>query len=220
MAPEQFDSPDVDGRADLYALGLIGYVLLTGTHPRSGTCDATLRQSAQSTDPAPPSTLCPDTPPQLDRAVTKLLARDPLGRFQTAADLIAALDKVAMVTRCLACGARVRQRSSCVGCGRPFSRSAYVLEFTQGAAAGQRFISPEGAFEIGRAQLCQRDDRISRRQLAVLSDGGLWIQDAGGVNPTHLNGARIQGTVQVPVSARIAIADNLAVVRRDDCRHP
>ena len=86
MAPEQaVGDPSVDHRADLYALGVMGYELLTGRLPFTGQNVAALVK-AVLTQPAPSvvSSL-PDCPPRLVSLIDSLLAKDPSARPPSAA---------------------------------------------------------------------------------------------------------------------------------------
>lgn len=91
MAPEQAAGGAVDGRADLYALGLVGWEMLAGAAPFTGDAQAVL--TAHLTKPAPPLTdIRPELPLSLTRAIARTLEKDPAARFATAAELRDALD--------------------------------------------------------------------------------------------------------------------------------
>jgi dienelactone hydrolase len=96
MAPEQAAAdPTADHRVDVYALGVLGYELLTGHTPFSGSPQAVL--AAQITQRAEPvRAIRPEVPPALAAIVMKCLEKNPADRFQSAADLGVALD--ALVT--------------------------------------------------------------------------------------------------------------------------
>jgi serine/threonine-protein kinase len=92
MAPEQaLGSDDVDVRADLYSLGCTLYWLLTGQVPFPG---GTLGQKIArhlNQEPAPVVRLRPEVPPAVSSVVSKLMAKRPEDRFQTAAGVAAVL---------------------------------------------------------------------------------------------------------------------------------
>lgn len=87
LAPEYVRGEPIDRRADIFALGILLYELLTGHRLfKRFTVAATVR--AIVTDPiTPPSRLRPDVSPALESVCLRALARDPGARFATAADL-------------------------------------------------------------------------------------------------------------------------------------
>lgn len=95
VAPEQAENPRAaDTRSDLYSLGGAMYFCLTGEVPFPGkTLAAKLRK--QLTEP-PPSAAAKrsDVPVAVDAAIRKLMALDPADRYQTPAELMAALDEI------------------------------------------------------------------------------------------------------------------------------
>ncbi len=91
MAPEQImAAKEVDHRADIYALGIVLYEMLTGQRPFQGSPGQVLFAHLQQ--PAPdPRDLNPTVPRPLAKAVTQALAKKPDERFQTAGDFAAEL---------------------------------------------------------------------------------------------------------------------------------
>ena len=91
MSPEQAASGPVDGRSDIYSLGVVGYVAVSGRLPfdSSNLHALMVRQATE----APPSVMraAPGLPPALGAAIDRCLARDPAGRFTDGEALAAAL---------------------------------------------------------------------------------------------------------------------------------
>src|ERR1051326_1436463 len=92
MSPEQaMAEPRIDGRADTYALGCVLYEMLAGHPPFLGTTAQEIL-ARHTLDPVPPlRTVRPELPAELDRAVSKALAKAPADRFPSAAAFSAAL---------------------------------------------------------------------------------------------------------------------------------
>ncbi len=94
MAPEQAAAdPDIDHRADIYSVGVLAYEMLSGRPPFVGTPQSVL--SAQiALAPPPLVQLKPDVPPAIAQIVMKCLEKDPAKRFQTADELLSAIESL------------------------------------------------------------------------------------------------------------------------------
>ena len=91
MAPEQVMDQTVDGRADVYALGVVLHELIAGVPPFSGPSAKQVLAQALTSEPSSLSAVRPDVPPHVAAAVRKALSRDSNDRFATASDFAAAL---------------------------------------------------------------------------------------------------------------------------------
>ncbi len=93
MSPEQCSGDkEVDGRSDLYSLGVVAYQMLCGSLPFSGANTAMLLVKQLSETPVPLRQRCPSVPEGVAAAVMRLLAKEPSGRFPDANAFLAALD--------------------------------------------------------------------------------------------------------------------------------
>jgi serine/threonine protein kinase len=136
MSPEQLDRRELDRRADVFALGVTLHELLTGQRLFGIGNDHQTLVRLQTLVVEPPSTVNPDVPAALDVIVLRAIQRDPNQRYQSAAEMLAALDALGAVTAsrtqllsylgtmapdvfthaCDECGAKIAWGASCVSC--------------------------------------------------------------------------------------------------------
>ena len=94
MAPEQaMGQGEIDGRADIYALGILGYEMLAGHPPFSGTPQQVLSAHVMET-PKDIREVRPGTPAVLADVVMRCLAKDPADRWQRADEVVQQLEAV------------------------------------------------------------------------------------------------------------------------------
>ena len=89
MSPEQArgERNQLDGRSDVYAVGIILYEVLTGLRPFSATSSQTILHRILSEDPKPPGKHNPSVPPELEAICLKAIEKSPDRRFATAAEM-------------------------------------------------------------------------------------------------------------------------------------
>lgn len=93
MAPEQaLESQTVDGRADLYSLGVMLYRMITGRLPFSGTTPQLLHAHVYDRSPAPSAAV--KLSPTLDALILRLMAKNPNDRYQTGAMVAQTLSRL------------------------------------------------------------------------------------------------------------------------------
>ena len=93
MAPEQAaGDPEIDGRADIYSLGVTAYEMLSGAAPFAHLSPREMLTARLTLPPQPLSTVRKDVPAGLERLIARCLAIDPADRPQTAAELVDALE--------------------------------------------------------------------------------------------------------------------------------
>jgi predicted ATPase len=93
MAPEQARGETVDAAADIFALGLVLYELVTGQHPFPADSEHGVLQAIVRDTPVPPARLNPEVPPGLGALIQRMLDKDP-HRRPAAAEVAAALAAV------------------------------------------------------------------------------------------------------------------------------
>jgi len=84
MSPEQASGDALDGRSDLFSLGAVLYLLLTGRTAFEGDSVAATISRVLFRDPAPASTIVPGLPPAMDRVLARVLAKKPDERYPDA----------------------------------------------------------------------------------------------------------------------------------------
>jgi eukaryotic-like serine/threonine-protein kinase len=95
MSPEQVRCEPIDGRSDLYSVGVSLYETITGQRPYVSDNNFEIMQAHLQTPPTAPIELKPDIPVALSELILMAMAKDPAQRFQTADALRAALMSVA-----------------------------------------------------------------------------------------------------------------------------
>lgn len=199
MSPEQARGEVIDRRTDLFALGVILYLLTTGRHPYRGeTPLETLRRICSNEPVVAPDQLVRGYPPALAAVVMKAIARDQHARFATADELLQALEGAApragegAVARFLQqiCGARGTDRQTAIRDALLLVEGREASELTPGS---EREYSSLRAVSVGRESSRARHaavaveppptpdpQRGSRRQKAVLA-GVLGVIAFGGL---------------------------------------
>ena len=181
ISPEQAAgkrSDEIDGRADLYSLGVALYEMLTGQLPfRADTPMGFLMQHLQAEVP-PPRTVRPDLniPESASRLLAKLLEKDPDKRFQTAEEMIAAIENPsampATATRTVTAGvpaARTTAATAAAAATAVATMPARAVEAKSSGGAGKwiataviAVVLVGGYLAIGRrAQPARRETRMA-----------------------------------------------------------
>lgn len=82
MSPEQLNGEIVDGRSDLFSLGVVLYTILTGYRPFQGNSALTVSYKVVNRAPIPATVLETELPPELDYIISRAMAKDPAQRYQ------------------------------------------------------------------------------------------------------------------------------------------
>ena len=88
MSPEQLNGDMVDGRSDLFSLGVILYTVVTGHRPFQGNSALTVSYRVVNRDPIPATLLDTELPPGLDYIITRAMAKDPRDRYQRGMEMV------------------------------------------------------------------------------------------------------------------------------------
>ncbi len=121
MSPEQVEGKEVDGRSDIFSLGAVLYEMVTGKRAFEGKSQLSVASAILEKEPEPISAAKPMTPPALDHAIKKCLAKLPDERWQSASDLASELQWIGE-TGSQAVGAAPRGQS-----GKTKERIAWLI---------------------------------------------------------------------------------------------
>jgi serine/threonine protein kinase len=97
MSPEQVHGKPTDGRSDLYSVGISLYEMVTGERPFKSNSDFAVMLAQVNEQPRPPIELMPTLAPELNAIILKAIEKDPVARFQSAAEFKQALLKLPAV---------------------------------------------------------------------------------------------------------------------------
>jgi eukaryotic-like serine/threonine-protein kinase len=185
MSPEQARGEEVDHRTDLWSLGVVLYEMVAGRRPFRGEHEQAVLYALLNEQPKPLTELRPDTPPELERIVLGLLAKDPGDRYPTIEGPLGdlrALRNETMTTTVR----RPAERHAPSGV-RPWMW-AVGLVAVAAIAAGALFLSGEGArggqaSPPAAASFTRLTDQEGSESFPSLSPDGkflLYVKSAGG----------------------------------------
>ncbi len=158
LAPEQALGKEIDGRADLYALGVLLYELTTGQLPFVGSDPVAVISQHLHAPVVPPRARNAEIPPVLDALITRLLSKDPEARPASAAEVLDILngpdilDKEAMPAQELSVLERI-ERGRMVGRERELQQAREL--WTRALSGQGQLLLVSGESGIGKTRLVQ-----------------------------------------------------------------
>ena len=127
MSPEQIRGEKVDGRSDIWAVGVMMYEILTYTKPYMGGNITAVMFAIVSQEPKSIRDLRPDLPPELDDVVRRIFKKEPGERYQNMEELLGELEPVARKMQSESVGQLVAQGESMLKSG-DFQRAKELLK--------------------------------------------------------------------------------------------
>ena len=94
MSPEQLNGEAVDGRSDLFSLGVVLYTVLTGYRPFQGNSALTISFKVVNHEPIPATVLDTELPQGLDHIIARAMAKDPAERYQRGMEMVQDIQKL------------------------------------------------------------------------------------------------------------------------------
>lgn len=191
MSFEQAKGHTIDGRSDLYSLGVVLYEMVTGRCPFVAENPLAVVDKHIQERPVPPSRINPNVPPQIERAIMRALEKNRDQRFRAAEEMARALGyaspmhhgEAAPAQASLAQAAPVAYPSALPAASGPLR-----LVRSDGVVIQ---LNPDVTL-LSRRQVNSADMLISRDHARVVYQGQhYWIEDVGSANGTFVNELRI-----------------------------
>ncbi len=190
MSPEQFEGKSVDGRSDIYSLGVTFYFLLTKAKPYKGENTVQIIYSILTQEPQPVTELAPDIPEEVWRIIRKMIAKDLGERYANFRDVRKDLLAFQQATEarkmnCPACRAvNIRGRRFCSQCGA--SLVVRCAHCGKEEPAGTRHCSGCGANVENLVKIRENMDRGEKlRGLGDLKKALGFYKEVLKIDPEH-----------------------------------
>lgn len=151
MSPEQASGSPLDGRSDLYSLGVVGFQILSGVRPFEAA-EAMAIMAQHVTRAAPPlSTVAPDQPRALSEVIDRCLRKSPSERYQTGEELADALEQALVASTALVTSG---DKGEVVDTGRARAiwMRAAQLQAEAGTRLTERYRGEPGGEDVTQSQ--------------------------------------------------------------------
>jgi tRNA A-37 threonylcarbamoyl transferase component Bud32 len=204
MSPEQLNGDAVDGRTDLFSLGVVLYTVLTGYRPFQGNSAVTVSFKVVNRDPIRATLLDTELPEGLDYIIDRAMAKDPAERYQRGMEMVLDIQE-------LRAGREPWSKAKLPGSAAANKNVGQAANGRAKPSLGQPRIAAELIASAGALSLRQAlSARIKRKSLAwrfafagllVLGSGfGLWVVAFGpkGIAPAATEPAPISAVAAQP----------------------
>lgn len=206
MSPEQCQGDDLDGRSDLYSLGVVLYELATNRAPFSfKSLSEALTTHLKEEMPVPASELRPDIPPLLDVILNRLLSKDPEDRFptgeKTANILRSALVSLDSAPTRVLKQETVQDMALAMAADNAPEGYHLLIQAEEHTPSYMPLVQP--VVTIGRGpdnDMVLPTDGVSRHHARLQATQTGWsVVDLGGVNGTFIDGRRLRPNEITPL---------------------
>jgi tRNA A-37 threonylcarbamoyl transferase component Bud32 len=227
MSPEQVTGEELDGRTDLFSLGVVMYEALTGHAPFTGKTTAVIFSAILTRAPVAPVVFNPDLPLRLQEAINNCLEKDRELRYQDAAGLRADLRRIKRDLESGRSGVFSVSGPMALGQGAQPTGQARVTTGPTPSAPAEQPIAPVPAPDSRRSYVVVA---ATVAVAAALATGAfLWVRSAGRTtpsqatdvasSPTFIRGRLALATASIESKdyrAALAYADEVLRVSPDD----
>ncbi|MCB8983948.1 MAG: protein kinase [Ardenticatenaceae bacterium] len=210
MSPEQCEGAELDGRSDLYGLGVVLYELFTNRLPFSfQSLSEALAAHTRGVMPPPAHEVRPDIPPLLDTILSKLLAKDPEDRYATGADLDAALQSAMLSLAGEPTQVMTPESDILAQVADP--PPGYELSIDTPGHPPSRVQLTQAVVTLGRGadnDIVLPAEGVSRHHARLQATSLGWeVEDLGGINGTFVHDRRLRANDPTPLTpgARVRI---------------
>jgi hypothetical protein len=217
MSPEQARSEGdrVDGRSDIFSLGVVFYELLTGRRPFRGDTQAELLEQILRVEARPPRQVDDTVPRELERICLKALAKRATERFTTAKDFA---EELTFFLRRPGRQGPAPVRAEPADAFTPSGGGGVAtpaLEIATGPMEGRTYELNKDRVVVGRSPDCDivlYHPNVARYHCQLVrSGGGYLLEDLNTLNGTCVNGVGTRGRVPLHTDDRIHVGDFVLV---------
>ena len=203
MSPEQCEGRELDGRSDLYSLGIVLYELVANKLPFTfQTLSEAIAAHQNNVQPAPASLLRPEVPPIIDSLLTRAMAKSPDQRFDTGAEMADALRSAFVALEGLPTRVMLHQELDILDqVAEP--PVGFELQIQTPGHADSLVALTRAVITLGRNldnDIVLPADGVSRHHTRLQATSLGWeVVDLGGVNGTWLNEHRLRPEEPTPL---------------------